>query len=85
MTRTLLNGDVVKEYEYPIDIVIHTKCPEKWKLIDMETGQEYIGTNKIENKNVDFLTWIKNGLKPSVDVHYGSWKKYIKNGKNINA
>ena len=26
-----------------VDLTIHTKCPEKWLLIDLETGQEYRG------------------------------------------
>jgi hypothetical protein len=28
-----------------MDLIIHTKAPGKWRLIDMETGQEYIGTS----------------------------------------
>ena len=78
MSRILIDGSIVDDYDYAIDITIHTKCPEKWKLIDMENGNEYIGTRNIENPNVDFLTWIKNGLKPKISIHYGSWKKYNK-------
>lgn len=33
----------VEEYPSPIDLTIHTKAPGKWLLIDMETGQKYIG------------------------------------------
>lgn len=33
----------MEDFDYPIDIIIHTKAPGKWKIIDMETGQEYIG------------------------------------------
>ena len=44
--RKLLNGELVEELEKAVDLTIHTKCPEKWKLIDMETGQEYIGSEK---------------------------------------
>lgn len=44
--RKLLNGELVEEFEKAVDLIIHTKCPEKWKLIDMETGQEYIGSEK---------------------------------------
>ena len=53
MSRTLIDGTVVEDYSYPIDITIHTKCPAKWKLTDMETGIEYIGTRYIENKKVE--------------------------------
>jgi hypothetical protein len=31
------------EIDEAIDLVIHTKCPEKWLLIDRETGQAYVG------------------------------------------
>lgn len=41
--RKLLDGTQVESYENPVDLTIHTKAPGKWKLIDMETGQEYIG------------------------------------------
>jgi hypothetical protein len=41
--RKLINGKVAWELQAPIDLIIHTKAPGKWKIIDMETGQEYIG------------------------------------------
>ena len=42
--RKLLNGEVVEETAFPMNLVVHTKAPGKWKLVDMETGQEYIGS-----------------------------------------
>jgi hypothetical protein len=42
-TRQLQNGDVVKEFDKPVTLQIKTKCPAKWKLTDLETGEEYIG------------------------------------------
>lgn len=36
-------SDSVKTLENAVDLTIHTKAPEKWLLIDMETGQQYIG------------------------------------------
>jgi len=42
--RDLANGGTAEEYDEAIDLTIHTKCPEKWLLIDMETGQQYIGS-----------------------------------------
>jgi hypothetical protein len=56
-TRKLLNnvysflprmyqGSEVKELDSAVDLVIHTKSPGKWLLIDLETGQEYIGLSK---------------------------------------
>lgn len=44
-TRKLLDGSEVPDYDHPIDLIIHTKAPGKWKLIDLETGQEYIGSD----------------------------------------
>jgi hypothetical protein len=42
--RKLIDGGSAWELNAPIDLIIHTKAPGKWKLIDMETGQEYIGS-----------------------------------------
>lgn len=42
-TRKLLDGKFVTELEEPISLNVYTKCPEKYMLIDMETGQKYIG------------------------------------------
>lgn len=42
--RRLLNGAEVPENDSPIDLIVHTKAPGKWLLVDMETGQEYIGS-----------------------------------------
>jgi hypothetical protein len=42
--RKLLDGSEVNDYDYPIDLILHTKAPGKWKLIDLETGQEYLGS-----------------------------------------
>jgi hypothetical protein len=38
-----------KDYEElvnPVDLIIHTKVPTKWILLDKETGQAYIGNTK---------------------------------------
>ena len=32
-----------KELIDPIDLIVHTKSPEKWMLIDKETGEMYQG------------------------------------------
>lgn len=47
--RKLKDGTEVKELSAPIQLVVYTKCPEKYKLIDMETGEEYVGTRPSEN------------------------------------
>ena len=46
--RKLKNGVEVSELERPVELVVKTKCPNKWKLIDLETGQEYLGTAPFE-------------------------------------
>ena len=42
-TRILKNGGVVDELNKSVILVIKTKAPTKYKLIDQETGEEYIG------------------------------------------
>jgi hypothetical protein len=41
----MYQGSEIKELDVAVDLVIHTKAPGKWLLIDLETGQEYIGLN----------------------------------------
>lgn len=54
-TRTLINGTEVPELDIPIVLTVKTKCPWKYKLIDMETGQVYIGRMAQAGE----LDWIK--------------------------
>jgi len=42
-TRTLKDGSVVNELAHAITMEVYTRCPEKYKLVDMQTGEEYIG------------------------------------------
>jgi len=49
------------EKEQPVNLVVHTKSPAKWLLIDKETGQVYEGTeygwwNKLVGKLRDSAT-----------------------------
>jgi hypothetical protein len=41
----MYQGAEVEEFTNAIDLTIHTKSPSKWLLIDLETGQEYIGSD----------------------------------------
>jgi hypothetical protein len=34
-----------EEFKKAIDLVVHTKCPDKWLLIDRETGEIYKGNS----------------------------------------
>ena len=43
MNRKLLDGSHVPGFDVAINLIVKTKAPQKWKLIDMETGEEYIG------------------------------------------
>lgn len=54
MKRKLQDGTEVPEFDIPIVLNVKTKCPEKYKLIDMETGQVYIGTVPVQS---DDLHW----------------------------
>lgn len=42
-TRTLLDGNDVPELDQPVTLEVYTKCPQKWMLIDLQTGERYIG------------------------------------------
>lgn len=48
--RKLLDGRQMPELEEAKILTIKTKCPEKWLLIDLETGERYTGYNS-EGKN----------------------------------
>ena len=41
--RKLQNDVYVDELDEPITLTVYTRCPEKYMLVDMETGQKYIG------------------------------------------
>ena len=66
--RILKDGSEVEAFEKPVDLIIHTKAPGKWKLVDMETGEEYLGSqigtdfaevlrSKVSNGKIG--TWVK--------------------------
>lgn len=42
--RNLLNGSKAEELDHPVTITVYTKCPQKWMLVDMETGEKYQGS-----------------------------------------
>mgnify|MGYP001194860115 CR=1 FL=1 len=39
--RELKNGEKVIELESSVQLIIKTKCPTKWIIEDLETGQRY--------------------------------------------
>ena len=40
------NINSFKELESAVELIVKTRCPEKWLLVDRETGQVFQGTNK---------------------------------------
>ena len=46
--RKLKNGEEVEELETSIKLIIKTKCPKKWIIEDLETGQKYRANGKTE-------------------------------------
>lgn len=54
--RKLLDGTEVAELTEAKVMTVKTKCPEKWMLIDLETGERYTGYNSegsLDWKKVD--------------------------------
>tara|TARA_A100001015_G_scaffold99476_1_gene110560 strand:+ start:10965 stop:11153 length:189 start_codon:yes stop_codon:yes gene_type:complete len=47
-SRLLRNGLMVQELEKPVTLKIHTKCPRKWMITDLETGEKYKATGETE-------------------------------------
>jgi hypothetical protein len=46
--RKLKSGEEVEELETPIKLIIKTKCPTKWIIEDLETGQKYRANGNAE-------------------------------------
>ena len=46
--RKLKNGKYADVLNKPMSLEIFTRVPEKWKIIDMETGEQYVGTKETE-------------------------------------
>jgi hypothetical protein len=46
--RKLKNGEEVEELKKSINLIIKTRCPTKWIIEDLETGQKYRANGKTE-------------------------------------
>lgn len=66
--RILINGSEIDSFDKPVDLVIHTKAPEKWKLTDLETGEEYLGSEII----TEFAEVLREKVKTN---KIGTWVK----------
>lgn len=77
-TRKLIDGSEVIDLPEAVDLVIHTKAPGKYKLIDLETGEEYLGS---EIKNESFAPILIEKVKRGI---IGQWIK-TKAKSHVNA
>jgi hypothetical protein len=66
--RILKDGSEVDSFDSPVELIIHTKCTEKWKLIDLETGEEYLGSEI----GTDFAEILREKVKIN---KIGTWVK----------
>ena len=66
--RILKDNSEVESFEKPVDLIIHTKAPGKWKLVDLETGEEYLGSEI----GTDFAETLRNKVKIN---KIGTWVK----------
>jgi len=60
MSRKLLDGSTVNDSDISIELTIRTKCPEKWMLVDRETGEIYVPhttPGPRQWKKIDYATW----------------------------
>jgi hypothetical protein len=48
--RKLQDGVQVYELEESIELIVKTRAPAKWLLIDRETGEQYIGATPKEGE-----------------------------------
>ena len=46
--RKLKSGESAEELENSIKLIIKTKCPTKWIIEDLETGQRYRANGNTE-------------------------------------
>jgi hypothetical protein len=60
MNRKLLDGTAVQECSTAVELTITTKCPDKWMLVDRETGEIYVPyttPGPRQWKKIDYATW----------------------------
>jgi hypothetical protein len=52
----------VEELKTPVQLSVITKAPEKYVLVDLETGQVYVGSNQNNPYDPNFKLWIEQKL-----------------------
>ena len=55
--RKLKDNTEAKELYKPIKLLVKTKVPSKYVLLDKETGQVYIGTEEQNPHEEGFALW----------------------------
>lgn len=58
--RKLIDGSEVPELDTAQTLTVTTKCPEKWLLVDRETGEIYTPYPTLGSKQwkkIDYATW----------------------------
>lgn len=69
MKRKLIDGSEVEELDEPIALVIWTKVPEKWQIIDLENNKIFIGNKE---KHPSFSSMLLDRVKRG---RIGQWKR----------
>ena len=80
-TRKLIDGREAQELEQPIKLLIETKCPSKWKIVDMETGQAYIGTNN--NKKFQYWQPVDDNRLKNIETELKELNKKLSKHKDF--
>ena len=65
--RKLKDGTTAKRFDKKFTLGVVTDTPQKWKLTDLESGEEYIGNTQV---NENSLSWQKSKL-------YALWKQHL--------
>jgi hypothetical protein len=52
----------VEELDTAVQLSVITKAPEKYVLLDLETGQVYVGSNQNNPYDPNFKLWIEQKL-----------------------
>lgn len=73
--RKLINGTQVSELQDPVSLIVKTKCPHKYLLMDLETNETYRGTDInqpgshwVKTNNSYVNQFIKLNPKPAADT-----------------
>ncbi|NBP00664.1 MAG: hypothetical protein EBU90_11150 [Proteobacteria bacterium] len=62
VNRILKNGKPLKQLRDPVQLLVRTKVPEKWILIDQETGQVYQGSDRMDS----YGPWVRLNVDDKV-------------------